>query len=367
MTTATTTDRVLNFSAGPGVLPESVLRQVQEDIWNIGGSGMGIMEHSHRARVYDSIIAETVADCKKVGNIPDDYEVLFMTGGASAQNHLIPANLLPECGTADYANTGSWAKKTHAECEVYGTGHLAFDGKETNYKFCPSQAELDFSASPAYFHYTSNNTIMGTQYHYVPEAPEGVPLVCDMCSDIYSRPVDISKFGLIYAGAQKNLGPAGTTVVIIRKDLLERSPRVLPTMMQYKVFAAKESRPNTPPVLPIYVVGLVFKWILAQGGLAPIAERNRVKAKIIYDAIDATDFYTGHARGESRSLMNISFTTPSPEQDKAFLAEALKAGMENLKGHRSIGGIRASVYNAFPVEGCETFAQFMREFERTHG
>ncbi len=367
MATSTTTDRVLNFSAGPGILPEEVLRQVQEDIWNIDGTGMGIMEHSHRAATYDRIIAEAIEDCKKVGTIGDDYEVLFMSGGASAQNHLIPANLLPEGGTADYANTGTWAKKTHAECKVYGTAHLAFDGKATNYKFVPSQADLDFSASPAYFHYTSNNTIMGTQYHYVPEPPLGVPLVCDACSDIFSRPLDVTKYGLIYAGAQKNLGPAGTTVVIIRKDLLERTPRELPTMLRYKVYAESESRPNTPPVFPIYVVGLVFKWILSQGGLGPIAERNAAKAKIIYDAIDATEFYRGHAREDSRSLMNISFTTPSPALDKAFLAEALEAGMDNLKGHRSIGGIRASIYNAFPAEGCETFAQFMREFERRHG
>jgi phosphoserine aminotransferase len=367
MTTTTATERALNFSAGPGVLPEEVLRQVQADIWDIGGTGIGIMEHSHRAATYDRIIAEAIADCKTVGNIGDDYEVLFMTGGASAQNYLIPANLLPEGGTADYANTGYWAKKTAQECQYYGTAHIAFEGKPHNYKFIPSQSELRFSANPAYFHYTSNNTIMGTQFHYVPETPAGVPLVCDMCSDIFSAPVDVSKFGLIYAGAQKNLGPAGTTVVIVRKDLLERAPRALPTMLRYKSFADNESRPNTPPVFAIYMVGLVFKWIQRQGGLAPIAARNAAKAKIIYDAIDATGFYKGHAREDSRSLMNISFHTPTPELDKAFLAEAGKEGMDNLKGHRSIGGLRASVYNAFPTEGCETLAQFMREFARRHG
>ena len=365
--TTTATHRALNFSAGPGVLPEEVLRQVQNDIWDIDGTGIGIMEHSHRAATYDRIIAEAIADCKAVGNIGDDYDVLFLTGGASTQNHMIPANLLPDGGTADYANTGYWARKTAEECQYYGKAHLAFDGKPSNYTFIPKQSELQFSGSPAYFHYTSNNTIMGTQYHYVPETPAGVPLVCDMCSDIYSRPIDMSKFGLIYAGAQKNLGPAGTTVVVIRKDLLERAPRPLPTLLRYKVFAEKESRPNTPPVFPIYVVGLVFKWILKEGGLAPIAERNAAKAKIIYDVIDGSGFYNGHAREDSRSLMNISFRTPSPDTDKLFIAEAKAEGMDNLKGHRSIGGIRASVYNAFPTEGCETFAQFMREFERKHG
>lgn len=365
--TATATDRILNFSAGPGVLPEEVLRQVQSDIWNIDGSGMGIMEHSHRAKTYDRVLAEAIADCREVGSIGDGYEVLFMTGGATAQNHLIPANLLEQGGTADYAVTGYWAKKTAAECKLYGTPHLAFDGEPTDYTFVPSQGEISFSEKPAYFHYTSNNTIRGTQYHYVPETPDGVPLVCDMCSDIYSRPVDISKFGLVYAGAQKNLGPAGTTLVIIRKDLLERSPRPLPGMMSYKVYAEKESRPNTPPVFPIYVVGQVFKWILRQGGLAVIEQRNAAKARVVYDALDATEFYTTPARVESRSLMNVVFRTPSPETDKQFLSEALAAGMDNLKGHRSTGGMRASIYNAFPAEGCETLVQFLREFERRHG
>lgn len=365
--TATATDRILNFSAGPGVLPDEVLRQVQADIWNIAGSGIGIMEHSHRAKTYDKVLAEAIEDCRRVGNISDDYEVLFMTGGATSQNFLIPANLLPDGATADYAVTGYWAKKTVADCKYYGKAHLAYNGEPDNYRHVPRQNELKFSESPAYFHYTSNNTIMGTQYDYVPETPEGVPLCCDMCSDIFSRPIDISKFGLIYAGAQKNLGPAGTTLVIVRKDLLERNPRPLPNMLSYKVFAEKESRPNTPPVFPIYVVGLVFKWILKQGGLETIAERNAAKAKVVYDAIDASDFYTGHADEASRSLMNIVFKTPSPETDKLFVEEAFKAGMDNLKGHRSTGGVRASIYNAFPAEGCETLTQFMREFERRHG
>lgn len=365
--TATATERVYNFSAGPGVLPEDVLRQVQEDVWNIAGTGMGIMEHSHRAATYDRILAETLADCRKIGDIGDDYEVLFMTGGASSQNHLIPANLLPDGGTADYIVTGYWAEKTFAECKYYGKGHKAFDGKATEYRFVPSAQELDYSERPAYVHMTSNNTIMGTQFREPPSTPAGVPLACDMCSDIFSEPLDVSRYGLIYAGAQKNLGPAGTTLVIVRKDLLERAARPLPTMMSYKKFADKESRPNTPPVFPIYVVGLVFKWILAQGGLEAIAERNRAKAATIYNAIDASSFYQGHAREDSRSLMNIAFRTPTPELDKRFIQEALAEGMDNLKGHRSIGGIRASVYNAFPAAGCEHLVQFMREFERKNG
>ncbi len=365
--TATATDRIYNFSAGPGVLPDEVIHQAQHDLWNIDNSGIGIMEHSHRAKVYDRIIAEAIEDCRKVGNIPDTYSVLFMTGGASSQNHLIPANLLPEGGTADYINTGHWATKTVNECKYYGTAHLAFDGKPSDFTYIPSDDEIHYSDNPAYVHYTSNNTIMGTQFRKPPAVPEGVPLVCDMCSDIYSEPLDITQFGLIYAGAQKNLGPAGTTLVIIRNDLLERQPRPLPTMMSYKVFAEKESRPNTPPVFPIYVVGLVFKWILSQGGLEPIAQRNRAKARIIYDAIDASDFYIGHAREDSRSLMNIAFRTPSAELDKKFVEEALKEGMDNLKGHRSIGGMRASVYNAFPEQGCRVLADFMAEFERKYG
>lgn len=364
---ATATDRVFNFSAGPGVLPEEVLRQVQQDVWNIAGTGMGIMEHSHRDKLFDRVLAEAVADCRKVGGIGDDYEVLFLTGGATTQNFMVPMNLLPQDGTADYLVTGYWAEKSAEEAALYGKVNLAFDGRPSKHTFVPKQDEIRFTPNAAYVHYTSNNTIVGTEYHHVPQAPGGVPLVCDASSDIFSRPWDVTKFGLVYAGAQKNVGPAGTTLVIIRKDLLERNPRPLPSLMQYRVFAKNESRPNTPPVFPIYVVGLVFKWILRQGGLAPIGERNAAKARIIYDAIDASGFYRGHARPDSRSLMNITFRCPTEEQDALFLGEAKKEGMVNLKGHRSTGGMRASVYNAFPVEGCEAIAQFMREFERRHG
>lgn len=365
--TLAATDRVFNFSAGPGVLPDDVLRQVQEDTWNIAGSGMGIMEHSHRDKLFDRVLAEAFEDCRRVGNIPADYDILFMTGGATTQNFLVPANLLPDGAVADYITTGYWAQKSFEECKVYGKPHEAFSGKANNFTTIPAQAELKFSAAPAYVHYTSNNTIMGTQFHYVPEPPSGVPLVCDMCSDIYSRPFDIRKYGLVYAGAQKNLGPAGVTLVIVRKDLLAREPRKLPSLMQYRLFAKEESRPNTPPVHAIYVVGQVFKWILREGGLAALAVRNTDKAKLIYDVLDSSRFYKGHARPDSRSLMNITFRCPSEELDTRFISEAKKEGMVNIKGHRSTGGMRVSTYNACAVEACRAMAQFMREFERRNG
>ncbi len=367
MATATKTDRVFNFSAGPGVLPETVLRQIQEDVWDIRGTGTGILEHSHRGKLFDAVLEEAEDRCRRIANIGDDYAVLFMTGGATSQNHLIPMNLMPEGGSADYAVTGKWAADSVKTCEHFGTARTSYTSKETGYDRVPTQDQLKLDPKAAYFHYTSNNTIMGTQYHYVPEAPEGVPLVCDASSDIFSEPIDINKYGLLYAGAQKNIGPAGTTLVIVRKDLLEASGRKLPAMLSYKVFADKESRPNTPPVFPIYAVGLVFQWILDQGGLEPIAQRNKAKAKLIYDVIDGSSFYTGHAQPESRSLMNLTFKTPNAELDGKFCELAGKEGMSTLKGYRTLGGVRASIYNAFPVEGCEAMASFMREFERTHG
>jgi len=248
-----------------------------------------------------------------------------------------------------------------------GTARVAYTSKETGFDRVPTQSQLNLDPKAAYFHYTSNNTIMGTQYHYVPEAPEGVPLICDASSDIFSEPIDVTKYAMIYAGAQKNIGPAGTTLVIIRKDLLERSPKKLPGQLSYKVFADKQSRPNTPPVFPIYAVSLVFQWILDQGGLEPIAQRNQAKAKLIYDVVDGSSFYTGHAQPESRSLMNLTFATPSAETDALFVAAAAKEALTTLKGYRTLGGVRASIYNAFPTEGCEALAAFMREFERTHG
>jgi phosphoserine aminotransferase len=365
--------RIFNFSAGPGCLPEEVLRQAQHDIWDIDNSGIGIMEHSHRGKVFDKVLAEAEENCRKIGNIPANYKVLFLTGGATSQNFMIPANLLPDDGVAAYLTTGYWAEKTWEESKVYSSKcYEAWDGRPCRHDHCPSDAEIKYAAKPVYVHMCSNNTIYGTQWRNpdgtfrYPKVPDGAPLICDMSSDMYSRPIDVTKFGLIYGGAQKNVGIAGTTFCIIRDDLL-KPVRKLPIMLKYETHAKDGSRHNTPPVFAIYVSGLVFKWILAQGGLTKLHRHNEDKAKIIYDVLDSSKFYRGHARPDSRSSMNITFRTPSEQLDDLFVKEALKHGMDQLKGHRSTGGMRASVYNAFPVAGCKALADFMREFERTHG
>jgi phosphoserine aminotransferase len=365
--------RVYNYSAGPGVLPEDVLKQAQHDIWNLGGTGMGIMEHSHRTPPYDRVLAEAIEDCRTIGSIPKDYHVLFMTGGATSQNFLVPANLLGQDETADYLTTGYWAERSFEDARPYGRIREAWDGRSIKHAYVPSDAEISWSERPAYVHMCSNNTIYGTQWRHadgsirLPRIPEGSFLACDMCSDIYSRPFDVRKFGVVYAGAQKNVGIAGVSLVIIRDDLLSRNPRELPLMLQYRVMAKEESRHNTPPVFPIYMSGLVFKWIIKQGGLAALHARNVEKAGLIYDVLDGSTFYRGHARTDSRSLMNVTFRTPTAELDTLFVAEALREGMDNLKGHRATGGMRASIYNAMPREGCKALADFMRAFERTHG
>lgn len=367
--------RCFNFSAGPGCLPEEVIQQAQQDLWNVAGSGVGICEHSHRAKVYDKILAEAEADCRKIANIPASYKILFLTGGATSQNFMVPANLLAQNETADYLTTGYWAEKSAEQAKLYGGVNEAWDGRASKHSFIPSDAEIKYSAKPSYVHMCSNNTIYGTEWRAsetdaswrLPKVPAGVPLVCDMSSDLFCRPTDFSKFGLVYAGAQKNIGIAGTTLVVIHEDLLKRNPRELPTMLQYRVHAKDESRHNTPPVFAIYFSGLVFKWILKQGGLDSIFKRNVEKAGLIYDVLDKSSFYKAHARKDSRSLMNITFRTPTAELDDKFVAEAKAQGMDQLKGHRATGGMRASTYNAFPRAGCEALAQFMREFERKNG
>lgn len=377
---AAASGRAWNFSAGPSVLPEEVIRQAQQDLWNIAGSGVGIAEHSHRGKVFDKVLADAEAACRRVGNIPANYKVLFLTGGATTQNFMIPANLLAQSDTADYLTTGYWAEKCAEHAKPFGAINEAWDGRPHKHAFIPSDAEIRYSPRPSYVHMCSNNTIYGTQWRVsaadpvlrLPKVPDGVPLVCDMSSDIYSRPMDFSRFGLVYAGAQKNIGIAGTTLVVIRDDLLARNPRDLPIMLQYRVHAKDESRHNTPPVFAIYMCGLMFAWIEKQGGLEAIHRRNTEKAKLIYDALDATQFYKGHARSDSRSLMNITFRVNpavkgAEELDDEFVKEAQKLGMEQLKGHRSTGGVRASVYNAMPREGCAALADFMREFERRNG
>lgn len=365
--------RIYNFSAGPGCLPEEVIKQAQADLWNIDGSGIGIMEHSHRGKVFDKVLAEAEENCRKIGNIPANYKVLFLTGGATSQNFMIPANLLPDDGVAAYLTTGYWAEKTWEESKVYSSKcYEAWDGRGCKHDHCPSDTEITYSGKPVYVHMCSNNTIYGTQWRNAdgsfryPKTPDGAPLICDMSSDMYSRPIDFTKFGMVYGGAQKNVGIAGTTFCIIRDDLL-KPVRKLPLMLKYETHAKDGSRHNTPPAFAIYISGLVFKWILAQGGLATLHKHNEDKARIIYDVLDSSKFYKGHAQPGSRSAMNITFRTPSEALDDLFVKEALKHGMDQLKGHRSTGGMRASVYNAFPVAGCKALADFMREFEKKNG
>ncbi len=359
-------DRIFNFSAGPSILPETVLRQAQHDLWNIFETGVGILEHSHRGKAFDRVIDEAEADCRAVGNISDDYEVLFLQGGATTQFALIPMNFLAKGKTADYADTGVWTTKAIKDAKKIGDVHIAFDGKACNYDHTPTDDEIDATDGAAYFHYCSNNTIFGTQYPATPKT--SAPLIADTSSDMFSRPIDINAHAMIYAGAQKNLGPAGTVLVIVRKDFLATAQDGLPTMFDYRNHAAKGSRLNTPPAFGVYVMGQVFKWILERGGLEPIAAANEAKAKLIYDAIDRNDgFYAAVSQPQCRSKMNVTFRTPSDELDKAFIAAAADNDMAGLKGHRDVGGIRASIYNAFPHAGCEALAQFMDEFAKKHG
>jgi phosphoserine aminotransferase len=367
--TNTPSGRIFNYSAGPGCMPESVLRQIQEDVFDCRRSGVGILEHSHRARVFDGILMEALADCRAVGSIPDTHEIMFLTGGSTQQNFMVPMNFMPPArsGGADYFNTGYWSQASIDHAKFFGAVHEAGSSKADNYAFIPPPQTHRYSASAAYVHYTSNNTIYGTQWHAMPTPPAGVPLVCDMCSDIFSRPVDFSKLGLVYASAQKNLGPAGVTLVIAHKDLIARGNTDVPYMLQYRTFASTESRPNTPPVFPIYAMGLMFKWIRAQGGVKHFESFNADKARIVYDVLDSSSFYRAHARKDSRSLMNVTFRCPTPELDDLFCADAAKQGLDALKGHRATGGMRASLYNAMPIEGAKTLAAFMREFERTRG
>jgi phosphoserine aminotransferase len=361
------TDRIFNFSAGPAVLPEPVLRKAQEAIWNVAGSGIGIMEHSHRGKVFDKILAEAEANCRALAGIPDDYAVLFLQGGASLQFSMVPMNFLPADRTADYLNTGVWSQKAIKEAKILGGKvHIAASSEGTNFDRIPKSEEITYSASPAYVHLTTNNTIFGTQWKSEPAVPSGVPLVADTSSDMFSRPIDIRKYALVYAGAQKNLGPSGTVLVIIRKDLAETGPRTLPTMLQYRTFVAENSLYNTPPTMGIYLVGEVFKWIQSQGGLAGMAEHNAAKARLLYDYIDASDFFRGTVQADSRSQMNVCFRAPTEELETKFIGEATKRGLDGLKGHRSVGGMRASIYNACPRAAVEALVAFMKEFERAN-
>jgi phosphoserine aminotransferase len=360
------TERIYNFSAGPAVLPLSVLEEAQRDLLSLPGVGMSVLEISHRSKTFDEIILGAEADIRTLAGVPDNYRILFLQGGASLQFSMVPMNIMPANGKADYIVTGVWAKKAVKEAKKCGQVNIVASTEEDNFNRIPAQDELKFDPEAAYVHYTTNNTIYGTQWKYDPQVGD-VPLVADASSDIFSRPIDIQKHGLIYAGAQKNLAPAGVTLLIIRDDLLARSPQGMHTMLDYNTHAKERSLFNTPPVFSIYVMRLVLKWLLAEGGLAVMARRNEEKAALLYEAIDSSDFYRAHALPGSRSTMNITFRLPSEELEKQFVSEATKAGLDGLKGHRLVGGIRASTYNAFPKDGVEALVSFMKEFERKNG
>lgn len=364
--TTTTTARIHNFSAGPAVLPLEVLEQVQRDMLSLPGVGMSVLEISHRSAAFDEIIQGCEADIRTLAGIPDGYRVLFLQGGASLQFSMAPMNLLQQGGSADYIVTGVWAQKAVKEARRVGSVKIAATTEGEHFKRIPIQQELTLDPAAAYVHYTTNNTIYGTQFAYTPETG-AVPLVADASSDIFSRPIDVRKYGLIYAGAQKNLAPAGVTLVIVREDLLQRTPSTLPTMLQYGVHAENASMYNTPPVFAIYVMRLVVSWLLKQGGLDAIARVNVRKADKLYAEIDRSGYYRGHADRESRSRMNVTFRLPSEELEKQFVKESTAAGLDGLKGHRSVGGLRASMYNAFSEPGVDALVQFMQEFERRNG
>ena len=360
------TTRVFNFSSGPAVLPVSVLEQAQRDLMALPGVGMSILEISHRSATFEGMLRKAESDIRRLAGIPSHYKLLFLQGGASTQFSMVPMNLLAEGQAADYVVTGSWAEKAVKEARKVGSVHVAGSSQGTNFDRIPADEELTFTPGAAYVHITSNNTIEGTQWKRLPAVGD-VPLVSDASSDIFGQPIDVTRYGLIYAGAQKNLGPAGVTLVIVREDLLARSARTLPTMLNYAVHAENGSLYNTPPVFAIYVVGLVVEWLLANGGLEGVAAVNQRKAGKLYAELDRTGFWKPTAQKDSRSPMNVTFRLGSEELEKKFVKEATAEGLDGLKGHRSVGGMRASIYNAFPEEGVDALISFMREFERRNG
>jgi phosphoserine aminotransferase len=362
----TTTQRIFNFSAGPAVLPVPVLEEAQRDLVALPGVGMSVLEISHRSKTFEDILARAEADIRTLGGVPATHKVLFLQGGASTQFSMVPMNLLTSGTTADYIVTGGWAQKAVKEAQRVGTVHIAGSTESENFARIPRQDELQLTPDAAYVHFTTNNTLFGTEWKGEP-AVGGVPLVADASSDMFSRPIDVSRYGLIYAGAQKNLGPSGVTLVIIREDLLARSSKSLPTMLNYAVHAENGSMYNTPPCFGIYLMGLVVKWAIGQGGLAAMAALNQRKAGKLYAEIDRSGFYRGTADRSSRSLMNVTFRLPNEELEKAFVRQSTAAGLDGLKGHRSVGGMRASIYNAFPEDGIDALVTFMQEFERKQG
>ncbi|MCO5044287.1 MAG: 3-phosphoserine/phosphohydroxythreonine transaminase [Kiritimatiellae bacterium] len=358
--------RIYNFSAGPAILPEAVLQEAQANLVDYKGAGMSLMEMSHRGKEYDAVHTEAIANLKRLMGLDDDFSILFQTGGASMQFALVPMNLLGPGQTADYINAGAWGKKAIKEAKLIGNVNIAADTSKEKPSRMPKDSELKLTPGASYLHLTTNETIEGTQVKETPRVE--APLVADMSSDILSRPRDFAKYGLIYAGAQKNMGPAGVTLVAIRKDLLDRSSETIPAIMRYKTHAAEGSLYNTPPTFPIYIVMLVTRWIDAQGGLAAIAKANAEKAALLYAAIDNSGgFYRGTAAKEDRSDMNVTYRLPSEELEEKFIKEAASHALKGLKGHRSVGGVRASIYNAFPRAGVETLVSFMRDFQAKNG
>ena len=353
-------ERVYNFSAGPSMLPLPVLERAAAEMVDYHGTGMSVMEMSHRSPAYDAIIKKAEADFRKVMNIPDNYKVLFLQGGASTQFAAVPLNLM-KTGKADYILSGQFSTKAYKEAQKYGDAKAVASSKDANFAFVPETTRESFRPDADYVHICFNNTIYGTKFPYIPDTGD-IPLVADMSSCIMSEPIDVTKFGVIYAGAQKNMAPAGLTVVIVREDLLGNARQDTPSMLDWKLMADNDSMYNTPPCYPIYIAGLVYEWVLGLGGLEKLKEMNQKKAALLYDYLDSQDYYIAPVKKESRSMMNVTFVTGVEELDKNFPKEAEKAGLFNLKGHRSVGGMRASIYNAMPYEGVEKLVAFMKQF-----
>ena len=355
-------ERVYNFSAGPSTLPVAVLEQASKELLNYEGSGMSVMEMSHRSSVYQGIIDEAEASLRQLMNIPDNYKVLFLQGGASTQFAMVPLNLMVGSKKADFVNTGAWSKKAIAEAKKFGEVNVIATSEDTTFNYIPKLDPATFTPDADYFYITSNNTIYGTVYKNLPDT-KGVPIVADMSSNILSEEINVADYGIIFAGAQKNMGPAGVTVVIIREDLVGKADASVPTMLNYETHVKAASMFNTPPTYSIYMAGLVFKWLLSNGGIKAMEETNKAKAQMLYDYLDSSDFYKGTVVQEDRSMMNVPFVSPSQELDAAFIKGAADKGLVNLKGHRTVGGMRASIYNAMPVAGVEALIAYMKEFE----
>ncbi len=360
------TKRIYNFSAGPAILPTEVLQKAQSEMLSLNEIGMSVMEISHRSEYFENILASAKQGIRELLDIPSNYQILFLQGGASLQFSMIPQNFLSKDKTADYVVTGAWSKKAVKEAKLFGNVNIVFSSEQSGFKSAPNQADFRFSNDAEYVHYCSNETIDGVEFKYDLDGGN-VPVICDASSNILSKPIDVSKYAFVYGGAQKNIGPSGITLVIIRDDMLEKVPANLPAMLDYRNFADTASMPNTPNTWGIYLIDLVCKWLKNKGGLAEIAKFNEAKAKVIYDAIDSSDgYYRGHADRNARSLMNITFRLSNEDLEQKFCDEATAQGFDGLKGHRSVGGIRASIYNAFPIEGAERLVQFMKEFSENN-